>query len=1285
MIFPALTLPAAADVSAATVALSNQQAGQTSAYVVAFNVGPAGALTADNDDIILSFPLGTTLPSSMDWHNVLVSIPGETAVNVGSGGVIVSEQTVTVNSPINISNNETVTVTITQGEGIINPQLSKEHASGPGDGRGTDGYTISVITTQEPTPTNSNPYYIYNWIQTDKTAAAMGESIIVTGGGFSPGSSINLASTGAATEDGTVESDGTFTIDALATGLGGVVTATDGSGRTANSSTIGVLPNLTVSPTSGNIGSTIVLNGRNFDIGWAAAGTPARAPTTITVGGMNANSGPVTMVDLDSDGVADDFAYQTYVPIGLASGSKIVQVVDKWVTGSPVATATYTIADHAITVDPTSGVPGTNIVVTGAGWPPNASIPGDPSTGIILFGYSPTRFAVIGDAAVETDGTGAFVETCTIPVDATPGLHPIVCAFGQSVALTNFTVTSIALNVSPTSGPKGTEVVLSGGPLDASASAIVVFGANAFSNILTDSQGYLTPTTLTIPASASAGVGAFSVDSGIMSGSATFEVTKPTLQITPASAPPNTLVTATGSGWLPGLSGVVTIAFNGAPIAFAEPDINGDISVQFNIPASSTPGNFFSCTASDHLYNNSSLPGTFMVTPPSPWVGFSSGGYVIAENDSCGLATITVELSEPCPDTVTVDYYTDDSTAQQPADYTASAGTLTFDPGEISKTFLVSINNDDDVEGDEVLRLNLSNPSDNINLGMQDMVASLAIVDDDVPDIEVSFASTTYTVAEGAGTANIEVMLSSPSPFSTSVNYATSENTATAGDDYTSVGGQFFGTLMFAPGETNKTFSIPINDDTDVEGNETITLTLSNPDNVNLGSPITATLTITDDDVDSDGDGVSDIDDNCPDIFNSDQTDSDSDGTGDACEAPSTSEVTVSPNLAGQPAGYTIPLMVGAGEALTANIDGIILTFPAGTYLPSSLDYHKVLVGTPGGTAINVGIGGVNVSGQTVSVNCPINVNPGTVTVTFTQDAGIKNPTLSREPAFAAGDGQGTSGYTIGVSTTSGNTSVVQTPSYFIYNWVNTDKTAAASGDPITVTGGGFLPGSSVLMANTGAPGFGVVESDGTFTIDAFATGFGGVATAIDGSGRTASSGTIGVLPKLTVSPTSGNIGSTIVLNGRNFDMGYAAPGIPARAPTSVTIGGLSAYGAPITMSDRDSDGVADDFAYVTTVPIGLSGGPKTVQVIDKWATESPVATANFTVSDQAITVDPASGVPGTSIVVTGTGWPPNAGIPGIILFVHSPTWLTVIGDASVETDGNGTFVETGMIPVDAT
>ena len=78
------------------------------------------------------------------------------------------------------------------------------------------------------------------------------------------------------------------------------------------------------------------------------------------------------------------------------------------------------------------------------------------------------------------------------------------------------------------------------------------------------------------------------------------------------------------------------------------------------------------------------------------------------------------------------------------------------------------------------------------------------------------------------------------------VDYATSNATATAGADYTAASG----TVTFSAGETSQTFTIPLLADTLDEVNETATLTLSSPTNATI-SDATGTLTIVDDDAHS--------------------------------------------------------------------------------------------------------------------------------------------------------------------------------------------------------------------------------------------------------------------------------------------------------------------------------------------------------------------------------------------------------------------------------------------------
>ena len=95
-------------------------------------------------------------------------------------------------------------------------------------------------------------------------------------------------------------------------------------------------------------------------------------------------------------------------------------------------------------------------------------------------------------------------------------------------------------------------------------------------------------------------------------------------------------------------------------------------------------------------------------------------------------------------------------------------------------------------------------------------------------------------VEEGPNASLAFAVTLSRAPSSTvTVDYATADGTATAGSDYTATNGM----LTFAAGETEKTVSVPVLDDTHDEGSETLTLTLSNPSGAYLADGL-ATGTI---------------------------------------------------------------------------------------------------------------------------------------------------------------------------------------------------------------------------------------------------------------------------------------------------------------------------------------------------------------------------------------------------------------------------------------------------------
>ena len=108
----------------------------------------------------------------------------------------------------------------------------------------------------------------------------------------------------------------------------------------------------------------------------------------------------------------------------------------------------------------------------------------------------------------------------------------------------------------------------------------------------------------------------------------------------------------------------------------------------------------------------------------------------------------------------------------------------------------------------------------------------------------VQFIAIQHTVQEEAGFATITVSRTFGSVENGSVDFATSSNTAISGTDFTASSG----TITFGPGETIKSFTIPIIDDSLDEVFETINLTLTNAVGFTLGSQSTAVLVVNDND-----------------------------------------------------------------------------------------------------------------------------------------------------------------------------------------------------------------------------------------------------------------------------------------------------------------------------------------------------------------------------------------------------------------------------------------------------
>jgi hypothetical protein len=224
--------------------------------------------------------------------------------------------------------------------------------------------------------------------------------------------------------------------------------------------------------------------------------------------------------------------------------------------------------------------------------------------------------------------------------------------------------------------------------------------------------------------------------------------------------------------------------------------------------------------------------------PPPPAASIND----VTVDESAGTATFTVKLSHavngPCPDPVSLKFATANGSATTPADYGSTSGTLTFGPGEDTKTITVPIVDDSIAEDDENFFVNLSDP---LGATIADDRGVGTIVDNDA---RISINDVTVTEGNSGTTpATFAVTLSHRSSKTITVHYATADGTATAPADY----GSTSGTVTFAPGETSKDVVVQVRGDTIDEPNETFTVKLSQPTNAGFADD-TGVGTIIDDD-----------------------------------------------------------------------------------------------------------------------------------------------------------------------------------------------------------------------------------------------------------------------------------------------------------------------------------------------------------------------------------------------------------------------------------------------------
>jgi len=208
-------------------------------------------------------------------------------------------------------------------------------------------------------------------------------------------------------------------------------------------------------------------------------------------------------------------------------------------------------------------------------------------------------------------------------------------------------------------------------------------------------------------------------------------------------------------------------------------------------------------------------------------------------------ARIPVTLSSPAAAEVTVGYVTHDLTALAGSDYDAASGTLTFAPGEVLKWIPVAVHGDLLIEADEVVEVELVNPTGPALLFQDPLNLPWLVLRTDDPFALVRVADAEVLEGDaGEVTVTFAITLSAPAADPVTFDWTTAAAGAVAGLDFVAAGGA----ISIPAGETSASVTVKVLGDAANEFDEGFDVVLSNvSQNAELADPIGRGTIVNDD------------------------------------------------------------------------------------------------------------------------------------------------------------------------------------------------------------------------------------------------------------------------------------------------------------------------------------------------------------------------------------------------------------------------------------------------------
>lgn len=260
-------------------------------------------------------------------------------------------------------------------------------------------------------------------------------------------------------------------------------------------------------------------------------------------------------------------------------------------------------------------------------------------------------------------------------------------------------------------------------------------------------------------------------------------------------------------------------------------DSGGQAGFSLALPGSIPLGAAITATATNLATGDTSAFSTDALN--APLIAFAAARFSVSEPASSALITVTRNTGVGSS---TVLYAAGPGTAIPGVDFTPVSAALTFAPGQTTATFSVPIIATQGRLGQFTVDLSLSNPS---GAGLGAPTAAVLTIQSSPGTLQ--FRTSTVVVPESGGDVTVTVDRVGGASGTVGVSYSTASISAIPGADYLPVSG----TLTFAPGVTQQSFTLPILGNSPNPDDATLALALSGATGgASLGSPTTEDVTI---------------------------------------------------------------------------------------------------------------------------------------------------------------------------------------------------------------------------------------------------------------------------------------------------------------------------------------------------------------------------------------------------------------------------------------------------------